>query len=256
MAELPGVGKVKKPWLYAAGAALVAIVGYGYIKSRRATAQASTDTGSQDPIDPATGLPYSQESGVYGFGGTDPSTGVPYIYENQNQPTSSTTGQQFTTNSAWLSQAQQDAQNLFGATYALATTALGKYIAQTPSGLADDEYQLVSEVVAELGQPPVNQPFRLIHAQQSVTTPPPPDNNPPPDNSPPPTDNNPPPSSAPTTTTVTVVPFGNPAPWNSTMWGIANHFGISLAKLEAANPSVTPPQFIIHPGQKITVPLS
>lgn len=59
----------------------------------------------------------------------------------------------------------------------------------------------------------------------------------------------------PRTTTVTVAKFGNPAPWNSTMWGIANHFGISLSKLEAANPQVTNPN-LIYPGQQITVPLS
>lgn len=254
--KLPGVGEVKKPVIYGSATLVVGIVGYAYYKRRKGdqTAAASANSSAADSgIDPTTGLPYSQESGVYGFGGTDPATGVPYIYEQQNQPpVASTTG--FTNNADWLAKAEGDAVDLFGADLALATSALGKYLAQSPSGLNDNEYLLVSEVVAELGQPPNGQPFRLIHAQPPVTVPTP-------SPTPTPITDNPPPvvqgsSPAPRTTTVTVVPFGNPAPWNSTMWGIANHFGIPLSKLEAANPSVTPPNYVIHPGQTITVPLS
>lgn len=48
----------------------------------------------------------------------------------------------------------------------------------------------------------------------------------------------------------------NLAPWNSTLWGIAQHYGVQggyqeLAKLNGiSNPNV------IHPGQKIKVPVS
>jgi spore coat assembly protein SafA len=62
------------------------------------------------------------------------------------------------------------------------------------------------------------------------------------------------------TTTVTVAKFpgkstNGEAQWNTTMWGIANHYGISLQTLEAANPQVKNPN-LIYPGQKITVPTS
>jgi len=255
--KLPGIGEVKKPVLYGVGGAVVLVGGYVYYKRRKANSMAAqtTDTSGTDPnaVDPTTGLPYSQESGVYGFGGTDPATGVPYIYENQPGGTVTNAGSSITTNSAWLSQAQQDAQNLFGATYAMTTTALGKYIAQSPKGLNDDEYQLVSEVVAELGQPPEHGPYRLIHAPQTAPIPTPPG---PPPPVPVPSPTPPPPVVGGRTTKVTVVPFGNPAPWNSTMWGIADHYGISLQSLEAANPNVKGPSYIIHPGQQITVPLS
>lgn len=42
------------------------------------------------------------------------------------------------------------------------------------------------------------------------------------------------------------------APWNSTLWGIANHEGISLSRIEALNPGIANPN-IIQPGQKIRV---
>lgn len=57
------------------------------------------------------------------------------------------------------------------------------------------------------------------------------------------------------TTTVTVVPFANPAPWNSTLSGIASHYNTTVAKIQALNPSITNPN-LIYPGQQIIVPTS
>lgn len=41
------------------------------------------------------------------------------------------------------------------------------------------------------------------------------------------------------------------APWNSTEWGIASHYGISVDELRAANPGIGT---VIYPGQVIKVP--
>jgi hypothetical protein len=174
-----------------------------YVRKRSAANAASTNTSGYDPnaIDPSTGLPYGQEAGL------DPSTGLTYASESglgfgysgsavtaSGAATSGTGGTVYTSNTQWMSDAQQDAQNYFGASYSLTTSALGKYIAQDPHGLTDDEYAVVSEVVAQIGQPPVGQPYRLIHATPAppsgggnpggggTTTPPPPPPPPPPNN--------------------------------------------------------------------------
>ena len=147
-----------KALLYGGGA-VGGLVIFLYIRKKKAAASAAaTDTSGVDPnaIDPATGITYGQEQGASYVGapsGFITGTGSVEV---------SGTGQAYTTNSAWMSDALQDAQNYYGATYALATTALGKYLSQTPQGLLPDEYQLVSEVVAQIGQPPVNGPYRLI----------------------------------------------------------------------------------------------
>lgn len=57
------------------------------------------------------------------------------------------------------------------------------------------------------------------------------------------------------TTTVTVVPFANPAPWNSTLSGIASHYNTTVAAIQKLNPSITNVN-LIHPGQQIIVPTS
>jgi hypothetical protein len=43
------------------------------------------------------------------------------------------------------------------------------------------------------------------------------------------------------------------AQWNTTLWGIANHYHTSVAMLLKLNPSIKNPN-IIYPGQKIKVP--
>jgi hypothetical protein len=178
-----------------------------YIRKKKTASSTATGTSGYDPnaIDPNTGLPYGQEAGV------DPNTGLTYGQEtgglgfgysgsavNQGGAATSGTGQTvYTSNTQWMSDAQQDAQNYFGASYSLTTSALGKYLAQSPQGLDDNEYAVVSEVVAQIGQPPVGQPYRLIHAPVvNNPAPPSPVNNPPPppvNNPPPPPVNNPPP---------------------------------------------------------------
>jgi len=53
---------------------------------------------------------------------------------------------------------------------------------------------------------------------------------------------------------VDVVKWTEPSPWNSTMSGIAAHYGISLEALFEANPQVNKKTALIYPGEVIRVP--
>lgn len=134
---------------------------------------ATADASAYDPnaIDPNTGLTYGQEDG-FGF---TPNGALGFGYAGSavtsgGSASSGLGGTTYTSNTQWMSDAEQAAQNYYGASFSLATSALGKYISQDPKGLTDNEYSVVSEVVAQIGQPPVGQPYRLIHDN----TPPPP----------------------------------------------------------------------------------
>lgn len=39
-------------------------------------------------------------------------------------------------------------------------------------------------------------------------------------------------------------------PWNSTLWGIAHHYGETVAQIQAKNPSIKNPN-LIYPGQRV-----
>jgi hypothetical protein len=168
------------------GAMVLGVVGYAYYRNKKtqaaANAAAATSsaaangtlagTGAGDSgIDPNTGLPYASESGdgVGTYGGIDPATGVPY-YDEITQSSTTTNPNAITTNSAWIEQAESDGQNLFGATDAVAVSAVGKYMAQTSAGLNSAEYLLMQQIVAELGQPPTGGPYRFIQASGSGGT--------------------------------------------------------------------------------------
>lgn len=75
--------------------------------------------------------------------------------------------------------------------------------------------------------------------------------NPPPNNPPP---NNPPVNNPPAPVQhryVTVATWtANNTPWNSTLWGIAHHYGESLSQIEKLNPQIKNPN-LIYPGQKV-----
>lgn len=43
------------------------------------------------------------------------------------------------------------------------------------------------------------------------------------------------------------------AQWNTTLWGIATHYGTTVAELLKLNPSIKNAN-LIYPGQKIKVP--
>lgn len=248
--KIPGIGEVKPIWMVAA----VGSFGVGYIVWRRqkqaqATADAAAAQSTDDSIDPSTGMPYAdEESGDAGImGSIDPETGYPYAYENSGSGTGNTLSTSpITSNEEWITEAEQDAQYDFGATEALSQSAIADYIAQSPAGLPSNEYQLVSQIIATIGPPPVGS-FRLIQAQgTTVTTPPPPPPPPPTGTSPPP-----PPTGTPDKTLVPYI-----VKPHDTLSGIAASHGETLAEVESDNPVyLTNPKYdhgdLIFSGDKV-----
>lgn len=128
---------------------------------------AATAPGGSSLIDPATGIPYADET-AGSVGGSSGYSGLGYGY-----PTSDITGStlsagtSFTTNAQW---AQAVEAGLTGLGYdALAVgSAIGKYLLNQP--LTSDQVTIVQTAVAEYGPPPVGT-FAII---AGGTAPPPP----------------------------------------------------------------------------------
>lgn len=178
--HLPGVGDVKKSYAIGGAVLTAGIVGYAYYRKRQAgnaaaSASTSTDTASTSAgIDPATGIPYSEE-------GIDPTTGLPYSqegsgigfsdtggsyygsgqitgYDQYGNPIYSTgiTGSNiYDTNSAWATQAENDLQAM-GVDYATAASAISKVLAGLSVTTAQEN--LFMEAVGLDGQPPQGYP--------------------------------------------------------------------------------------------------
>lgn len=192
--KIPGIGEVKPVYAVGGGAMILGVVGYAYYKdkkSKSAAAAAATTSvaassgtgidpatgipyvdetgGGSSGIDPETGIPYAEEDGSDNtYGGIDPNTGLPY-YDEITQSSTTTNPNAITTNQAWIEQAESDAQNLFGATSAVAQAAVEGYMSQTSAGLPANEYTLMQSVVGELGPPPTGS-FRLIQATGGTST--------------------------------------------------------------------------------------
>lgn len=175
--KIPGVGEVNKTWMMAGTAGFVGVVGYAYYKNHKASKAAAADLASASAADQYSSTGGAPDYGTnYGgqysdsYGGVDPNTGVPYAYENYQDYGKSSSTTTIQTNSEWVSQAEQDGQNLYGATYQVATDAVQKYMAQSPTGLPANEYSLMQSIIAELGTPPTGGPFRLIQASSGTGT--------------------------------------------------------------------------------------
>jgi hypothetical protein len=198
--KIPGIGEVKPVYAVGGGALILGVVGYAYYKNgkaKKAAAAAATTSaavsaaGSSSGIDPATGVPYVDETGAGSsgidpetgipyadeagedntYGGIDPNTGLPY-YDEVTQSSTTTNPNAITTNQQWIEQAESDAENLFGATSAVAQAAVEGYMSQSSAGLPVNEYTLMQSVVGELGPPPTGT-FRLIQSTGGSTTTPP-----------------------------------------------------------------------------------
>lgn len=122
----------------------------------RAKSGAST-TASTDPnIDPATGLPFSQEYGGYGAGGG----GVPQqfgYYDPQTGSYITGTGSVTTppTNASWAQQVEAYLQTV-GYDPTTVAAALGKYL--TGQTLSSDQQGIVAAAVGFYGNPPMGAP--------------------------------------------------------------------------------------------------
>lgn len=165
--KLPGMGEVKNKNVAIGAAVVGGIVLLAYYRQKRKVPTSTGQTVDPNAIDPQTGIPYGEEQGSGGGYYTNASVPNPYVSQTGTQTTTGTGGN-YANNELWLAAAIQDATNLFGVTYTLATVAFGKYLAKTPGGLNPSEYQAVSEVVATIGPPPNGGPFPLI---QNVGTP-------------------------------------------------------------------------------------
>src|SRR5215472_675434 len=154
----PPMKKSTKNWLIIGGVGAAGIVIWYIMRAR-----SQTGTGTTDPnIDPATGVPYSEEYGGYGVGGgpyafgyNDPGTGA-YITGTQavTQPS---------TNASWAQQVEAYLQQI-GYDPTAVGAALGKYL--TGQTLSSDQQGIVAAALGFFGQPPQGAP-------NPVTTPPP-----------------------------------------------------------------------------------
>lgn len=174
--KVPIVGNVKKPLLYAGGAAVAGIVGYAWWT---AGSRAAEDEGFavELPVDEFT-PPTVVDSGI-SVGGATPTPG---IAEN---------------NLEWTNLAREVAAGLGYSTTVIAS-GLTKYLAKQP--LTQSEASMIRAVVNILGPPPNNGPFPITEA---LPEPPPPHQEPPPTQPPPtqPPPTQPPPAGPPPTPT-------------------------------------------------------
>ena len=248
-------GKLSKQTWYVIGGIGAAYVGYRWYKAKHTSANANaavagaTPPGQSVGVDPMGNPVYLDANGnivdangnpdtLAPTGGTGPGT-----YQNPNpQPASGLppAGTAPTTDEQWTAAVVQDLENIGYDPQAVAT-ALAQYLGSQP--LTSDQVVIVRLAWAYEGRPPQH-PSLPINQSGGTTPPPPPPGGgsgggtPPP---PPPGGGigggNPPsggppvpvPPPGPAYTPVTVVRFGNPAPWNSTMWGIAQHYGYGSA---------------------------
>jgi hypothetical protein len=196
--KVPLAGTMSKKtltFILGGSAALVAFLWYRHRKSAGAatTAPSGTDTtgtGAIDPnaIDPATGIPYSQE---YGYTGIDPNTGLPYsqqlaggfydpntgqyVYPGTNVPpptTSPSATATVTTNAEWAQAAESYLTVNAGTDMATLSAALGKYL--TARTLNATEQGLVDQAIAFEGYPPVSGPGGFPPSMHTTGNPPPP----------------------------------------------------------------------------------
>lgn len=239
--KLPGMGEVKNKNVAIGGGVVVGIVLFAYWKKKKQVPVADGTTVDPNAIDPNTGVPYGQESGSGGGYYTNASVPNPYVTQTG---TTGTSAQGYTSNSAWLLDAEQYAVNQFGVSYTLAASALGKYLSQSSSGLSTDEYTAVSEVVALIGQPPNGGPYRLIQAAPVIS------HNPEPTPTPSPT-----PSPTPTPTDPHAGQHLQDAQWATLVHGrsLANYAAgtkQNLGILATLNPTLNPYD-ISHPSMYI-----
>lgn len=221
--NVPGVGPVKRQWLFVGAAVVAVIVGYAYYKRRNRS-------GPSTVYDPATGTPAADLGGYQNPAPTSPPSGVvddPNVISNNDE---------------W-SRVAVDRLVSAGWNAQYAATVIGKYLAGQQ--LTTEEADLIRAAYALAGYPP-----QMIAI---VTAPPPPveDDTPPDTNPPPPPNTNVPPTK-PARRYVIVVRFTSPNPdWRSTLSGIAAHTGRSVGELAAWNGIPNPD--LIYPNQQIFV---
>jgi len=173
----------KHPWPWTVGGIAVA----GGIWYWRRQAAAAAVPASVDTIDPATGLPYSQEASggfaapgslggaVSGYGGSYYGSGNINGYDQYGNPVYSTgiTGNMvYTTNADWAQAAENDLLAL-GVTQQAAATAITRILAGLTVTIAQQD--LFMQAIGLIGQPPQGypKPIKLINSPAQPGPPPP-----------------------------------------------------------------------------------
>lgn len=177
-------GVMQKKTAAIAGVGLTGVLGIAWYRSKKAKADAAaastTSAGAlSDPnaIDPATGLPYSQEGVGYDqTSNIDPATGYPYgssedqsAYMSQagysgysgyggNYPTNPSANPvgpgSFTNNQMWAQYVEDYMTNTVGGNAAEIGNAVGKYL--TGQAVTSTQKSLIEQAIAFGGYPPVN----------------------------------------------------------------------------------------------------
>jgi hypothetical protein len=136
--DVPGIGNVKKQYVYAGGALVVGIAGYAWFKQRGSSSTAAPVLNPNDVV-PATGF-------------------NPAPTGDATQTVDGTAGL-ITTNAQWTQKATEMMAQ-YGFDPILASTALGKYLTRT--GLSPSEIEVVQRAIGLLGYPPVGGPWAII----------------------------------------------------------------------------------------------
>jgi hypothetical protein len=191
--KVPLAGTMSKKTLtfvLGGSAALVVFLWYRHRKNASGASSgtsagtpADTSSAATDPnaIDPATGVPYSQE---YGYTGIDPNTGLPYsqtaagglydpntgqyIYPGTGTPPPTVPTATITTNAEWAQNAETYLTANAGVDMATLSAALGKYL--TARQLTAAEQSLADQAIAFAGYPPVSGPGGYPPAMHTQST--------------------------------------------------------------------------------------
>lgn len=160
--KLPAIGTVPSKYAYGGGALVIGIAGYAWWHRGTSAAAAAPDSTVTDPALAAEGV----------------SDGSPWPFRpGGSTVTGDTTGSAPTTPQEWSNAAVSALANSFWDTQA-ATSAVGRYIAQDPTGLQPAEVIMIQAAIALVGTVPGGKSYRIIPA--AVVTKPPPATTPPP----------------------------------------------------------------------------
>lgn len=145
---IPGVGPTSKQTAVAAGAAVVAII--GYVLYKRHQAASVTAVGNVNDLVGATS--YTGAPNQAGATGDSSVNGGTLAQTN------------ISTNAQWSQAVIAFLASNGNFDPGALATALGKYLNRDPNGLTDAEVAMVQAARAAFGDPPTGGPFAIIHA--------------------------------------------------------------------------------------------
>lgn len=186
----------------------------------------------------------------------NPATGIPTSVNSAGQPIDPNTGLPLTNNGGFTLTPTNNNSDVLSAIGQLGQSIQNLVASQNqtvPTSANNNSDVLTA--ITNLGQSITTAIKNAIPTSNPPSNPTPTNTNPPPVNNPSPTPTPQPvvnaPAPIPQLRQVSVVQWTNRnTPWNSTLSGIASHFGESLAYIERINPQIRNPN-LIYPGQKV-----